>query len=363
MRELNKQDMIDVLYGCTVLGTGGGGPLEEGLALMEQHFEKGETLKLIKLEELPDDEYAVTPYGCGAPSASGKDPKFAGLKLAEESAPVLAVQALESVLGKKIYAIGSTELGGANTAEALHAAIEMGLPLLDADPAGRSVPELQHSTYYIKDVPIYPMGVATHFGEKIVIQNVQNDLRAEDIVRAIAVASDNLVGVADHAHQGKVIKESLIPDMITYAQEIGAILRKAKEAGEDVAKAITDEKEGKILFKGSVTEFPWETRDGFNYGEIHLKGEEDFAGDTYKIWLKNENIISYRNGEIDVTAPDLICMIDENGDPITTPGFEIGQKMTIIALPAPKAWTTPEGLACFGPKHFGFDIEYKPFER
>lgn len=25
MRELKKQDMIDILYGCAVLGTGGGG--------------------------------------------------------------------------------------------------------------------------------------------------------------------------------------------------------------------------------------------------------------------------------------------------------------------------------------------------
>ena len=53
MRELNKQDMIDLLYGCAVLGTGGGGPLADGLALLEEHFEKGKTLKLITLDELP----------------------------------------------------------------------------------------------------------------------------------------------------------------------------------------------------------------------------------------------------------------------------------------------------------------------
>ena len=35
MRELKKQDMIDILYGCAVLGTGGGGPLEQGLAMMQ----------------------------------------------------------------------------------------------------------------------------------------------------------------------------------------------------------------------------------------------------------------------------------------------------------------------------------------
>lgn len=360
MRELDKKDMIDVLYGCTVLGTGGGGPLKDGLELLEKYFEEDKKLKLISLDELPDDEYVVTPYGCGAPSAGG-DPKFDGLKCSDRAASALAVEALEGFLGKKVYAIGSTELGGANTAEALNAALEMDLPLIDADPAGRSVPELQHSTYYIKNVPIYPMGVATKFGEKIVIQNVENDLRAEDIVRAIAVASDNLVGVADHANVGKVIKESLIPDMITYAQNIGITLREAKENGLNVPEEIAKKHNGKVLFKGKVVEFPFETRDGFNFGEIHLDGVEDYETEKYKIWLKNENIMSYRNGEVDVTAPDLICMIDEAGDPITTPNFDMGQVMTVIALPAPKEWTTPEGLACFGPKHFGFDVEYVPF--
>ncbi len=362
MRELNKQDMIDVLYGCTVLGTGGGGPLADGLALMEEHFEKNETLKLITLDELPDDEYVVTPYSCGAPSAK-PDPKFAGMKTSKIAPSVLAAQALEETLGKKIYAVGSTELGGANTAEALHAALVMGVPLLDADPAGRSVPELQHSTYYIKNVPIYPMGVATKFGEKIVVQNVQDDLRAEDIVRAIAVASDNMVGVADHANVGKVIKESLIPDMISYAQNIGKVLRETRDAGGDTAQAICEANDGKVLFKGTVMDYTCETREGFNFGEIHLDGQGEYENEKYRIWLKNENIISYRNEEVDVIAPDLICMIGEDGNPLTTPNFENGDKMTVIALPSPEVWTTPEGLKCFGPEHFGLDVEYTPFKK
>lgn len=362
MKTLNKQDMIDVLYGCAVLGTGGGGALAEGLALMEEHFEKGETLKLITLDELPDDEYVVTPYSCGAPSAK-PDPRLAHLECSETAPSVLAVQALEETLGKKMYAVGSTELGGMNTAQALHAALVMNVPLLDADPAGRSVPELQHSTYYVKDVPIFPMGVATRFGEKIVIQNVQGDLRAEDIVRAIAVVSDNMIGVADHAHKGEIIKASLIPDMITYAQEIGKVLRETRDVGGDVASEICKNKDGKVLFRGQITDFICETREGFNFGEIHLIGENDYEGEVYKIFLKNENIISYRNGNVDVIVPDLICMIGEDGNPMTTPDFETGDKMTVIALPSPEIWTTPEGLECFGPKHFGLDVEYTPFKK
>ncbi len=41
MKTLTKQNIIDILYGCTVLGTGGGGNLEEGLAMMEQDFQEG----------------------------------------------------------------------------------------------------------------------------------------------------------------------------------------------------------------------------------------------------------------------------------------------------------------------------------
>ena len=30
MRELNREELYDILYGCAILGTGGGGALEEG---------------------------------------------------------------------------------------------------------------------------------------------------------------------------------------------------------------------------------------------------------------------------------------------------------------------------------------------
>ena len=33
----------------------------------------------------------------------------------------------------------------------------------------------------------------------------------------------------------------------------------------------------------------------------------------------------------------------------------------IVALPAAKEWTTERGLEVFGPRSFGYDIDYKPF--
>ena len=47
MRELNKQDMIDVLYGCAVLGTGGGGSrLAWWSGAFKGRFRKGKNSKI-----------------------------------------------------------------------------------------------------------------------------------------------------------------------------------------------------------------------------------------------------------------------------------------------------------------------------
>lgn len=365
MRELTKENIIDMLYGCTVLGTGGGGSLEEGIEIMQKYFDAGKTLKLVSLGDIPDDEYVATPYGCGAPTALGieKDKKYSKLPQLGYPASILAFRSLEEFLGKKLFAVSATELGGLNTAEALLVALELGLPIIDGDPAGRSVPELQHTTYFVKGIPITPMAVATEFGDVAIIKNVVDDFRAEDLVRAMAVASGNSVGVADHPITGKRIRDAVIPESISYAIKIGEILRKANVNGENVAEKIAQSMEGKLLFVGTVESMPWECVGGFNIGEIYLHGTELFQNQKYRIWFKNENIISYKNDVVDVTVPDLICMIGKNGKPLTNPNFKVGDEMSIIALPSPEIWKTKKGLECLSPRSFGFDIDYVPFNK
>jgi DUF917 family protein len=89
--------------------------------------------------------------------------------------------------------------------------------------------------------------------------------------------------------------------------------------------------------------------------------EGNDAGHTYQLGVKNENLVSYYDGEVDVTIPDLICVIDENtGDPVTNPHYEIGQSLVVIILPAHDAFLTPKGLATFGPAYVGVDAPYRP---
>lgn len=361
MQELNKQDMIDLLYGCAVLGTGGGGKIEHGFDIMKEDFEEGRTLKLAALDEIPDDKYITIPYGCGAPAAVGAElpPDLARLPKVPASA-VLAFQALEEEIGHKFFAVSSAELGGMNTAEALHIACLLDIPLADGDPAGRSVPELSQSTFYMKGLRSEPMAVVTKFGEVMIFKEMIDDFRIETLVRSIAIVSGDDISVCDHPMTGRQYREAIIPGAISYALKIGRILRQAGESGKEAVTELLSQIEGKLLFKGIVTDLPWELRDGFQFGNIYLDGMDNYEGEKYQITFKNENIASYRNGKIDVTVPDLICMIDREGKPMTTPDFEIGDEMTVFALPAPEMWRSAEGLAIFGPRHFGIDADYVP---
>ncbi len=365
MKLLTRQDLLDILYGCTILGTGGGGSLEKGLALIEDALNKGKQFRLVDFSEVPGDAWIATPYMCGSisPSTPELEAQYASLPKLDEPEPYLAYRALEAYFGKEFYGVISTELGGGNTAEALYVAALLDRYIIDADPAGRSVPELQHSTYCIYDLPIYPMACANQFGDVAILPKVVNDLRAEALVRAMAVVSKNRMGVADHPAQAKVLREAVIRGAISHAWKIGKAFREAKERGELAAPHIAAVAGGFVLFKGTVSRHHYDTVEGFTVGDVYIQGEGGYAGSEYHIWFKNEHIIAWRDGRVDVTVPDLICVFDDDrNDPNLNPFFHEGLKVSVIGLPAPAQWRTRRGLELFGPKHFGFAIEYQPIE-
>lgn len=360
MKKLTEQEIIDILYGCTILGTGGGGDLSLGIRLVRECLDAGKELMLASPDELPDEEYVAVPYMCGSPASLEGEGASSWPRLSYPET-LLAFRTIEQYYGKEFCAVISTELGGANTAMALHTAFMTGLPLVDGDPAGRSVPELTQTTFYVKGISMLPMALATQYGDTMIIENVVDDDRAEAICRAVAVASGNKVGIADHPVRACELRDSIIPGAISYAMNLGRSLREAQAEGADVAERLSAAGGGSVVFRGVVTAAPWEERDGFIFGETCLDGIDEYAGQQYRIMWKNEFIMSYKNGRSDIMVPDLICVVDSDGMPVTNPNYEIGMGLTVFALPAPDIWKTPRGLELFGPRHFGLDVDYVPF--
>lgn len=66
MKVLSREDILDILYGGAILGTGGGGSLTKGLACIDLAISKGKTFTLASFDELDADDIIVCPYSCGA---------------------------------------------------------------------------------------------------------------------------------------------------------------------------------------------------------------------------------------------------------------------------------------------------------
>lgn len=363
MKILNRDDLSDILHGCAILGTGGGGDLEEGFAYIDEALKAGKEFKLISIDDVPKGEMLCTPYLLGAISALSpeEEEKYSYLTKSPMMPMITAFERLKAYSGHQYFGTICCELGGSNTAISFYLAAMTDSYIIDADPAGRAVPEITHSTYYFNDLPAAPIVAANEFGECFICENIVDDMRAETVIRALSKVSRNNISAIDHALPVEVLKGAVIEGTISKALAIGQAFRKAKENKQDLANVVAQYGEGYVAFRGTVNDYNFETKDGFTLGNIHIKGEGIHAGDNYHIEVKNENLVSRLNSEVNVTIPDLICTIDlEKAEPITNPNYNLGMQVAVIILPAPKEFTSERGLKAFGPAYAGLDRPYCP---
>lgn len=363
MKILDRQDLCDILHGCAILGTGGGGELQEGLDLINAAFAAGKQFQLVSMEEAPDDALVCTPYILGAISALPPEEEraYSHLPQADEPAILLAYRRFETYLNATFYGTIACELGGSNTAVSFFAAAMNDQMIMDADVAGRAVPEITHSTYYFNDLPASPIVAANEFGECMIFENIVDDQRAETIVRAMSVVSRHEIAAIDHALPVSTVRSAVIPGTISKALLLGQRYREVKTDGADLPAAIAEAGGGIVAFAGKISSCDWKTEAGFTIGTIYMEGTGLHAGHTYRIWLKNENLVGWLDGDVHTTIPDLICLIDtDTGEPVTNPNYAVGMNVAVIILPAPAAFLTQRGLAAFGPSYVGIDAPYKP---
>ena len=91
-----------------------------------------------------------------------------------------------------------------------------------------------------------------------------------------------------------------------------------------------------------------------------IEGLDEHRGETFRVDFQNEWSIGWLNDEVKVTVPDLICLMDTvSGEAVGTETVRYGQRVSVIALPAPGILMSPKGLKHVGPRAFGYDIDFK----
>jgi len=366
----NQLQVEDLARGTTFFGTGGGGEPTQGVKALLSELEQGKEIFLIDVQKLNDDDLVVCPFLMGSIAPITKE-KLKEMELFDlykkiydyKTMMARAVEELANYTGKRIRGIIPIELGGANTAAAVAAASSLNLTIVDGDFAGRAIPEIPQTTPFLTDKTLYPISSVDEYGNICIIKNAINVLIAERIGKYLSAASFGVAAQCGFLMSGKEAKETVISKTVSECLEIGKFIRESRESGQNVLDLLVKKVNGWLLFKGIVSAKETEDRDGYYWGTHTLNGLNEFSGQTFKIWFKNENHISWKNDKPFVTSPDLIIVVDMNtGEPITNTNLKIKDYVGVIGIKAREIFRTEKGLNILGPKHFGFDWSYKPIE-
>ena len=362
-RTLSQQEVIDMLVGSCIQATRGcstANYIERVSAAMAE----GAEFQMVSAEDLPDDWMAVGTAGVGGGGAWEhviERTEAQGLERVEGT-NLRSVELLADHMGVEFNAVLRLESAGA-TVQALMLASDMGAPLVDACLSVRARPEIQQQIPWLVGIPSTPSALVTRWGDQVVIEGV-DDYRAEDLARGVAVSSGGGASIAMNPMTGAEVKRGTITGALTEAIEFGRAVREAREQGNDPIAALIELTGGYKLFQGIVTKSDQRGDRGFSWTDAELAGVGEFEGHTYEIFVKNENIVSWLDGELDVISPDYIFNLDpETGEAITgggLGGYPMGMEVVMVGVPGHAEWLTPEGIDIIGPRHFGFDFDYVP---
>ena len=366
MKTLNRQDIEDIIVGGKIMGTGGGGEEEWARPLIEKVYDSKKTFRLIDLSELKKEDMVVIASRIGGGVTKEQAAKVANLEKTEERPELRAFSLLSDYMGQEPDAVVPTELGAGNTLAAMCTAAMLDKPTLDADCAGRAKPEVSISTTCVAGIPITPACLVTQYGEVLFLEKIVNDVRGEDILRAVAAASGGMAGLCRAPMKGSQVGEAVVHNSVSMCIDLGRSIRESRSRGTNPIASILETVRGLRFFEGTVSTFKREEAGAFMRGEFTIKGSGSYSGHSLRVWFKNENLVSWLDGGPFVTCPDSICVVDtKTGLGLSNWGndFANGRGVTVFGVRAHELFRTAKGLERFSPRSFGYEIEYTPIER
>jgi DUF917 family protein len=355
-RMIGVEQVEDIALGAAVLGTGGGGDPYIGKLMAAEAIREFGPVELVTIDEVGDDEMSVCIAMMGAPTVMVE-------KIPGGDECTQAFRAIESFLGKTVNYVYSIEAGGINSTIPITLAARLRLPMIDLDGMGRAFPEIQMVTHNLFGITATPFTMADEKGNSAVLATIDNHWM-ETFARSITVNMGATAHIACYAASGKQQREAAVYGTMSLAEQIGRAIREARAGHANVVDSIQKVTGGFRIFHGKIVDVRRRTVAGFARGETILEGMGEDSGSKMSIQFQNENLVAARDGQIVVSVPDLITMVEEEtGEPITTEQLRYGFRVVALGIPCHKHWRTADGLKVVGPRYFGYDTDYVPVEQ
>lgn len=352
LQEFAEENIEPLATGAWILGTGGGGNPYISTLNLRRLYAEGRRVQLMDPMALADDDMVAVVSNMGAPLVGQE-------RLGDPAHLARAVEVMEDYLGKPFRAIMSVEIGGSNALSSFLAAAMLGRPVVNADAMGRAYPEAQMTSFAIGNLPMFPLSLVDVRDNEVIVTRAASWKWMERISRKVCTEVGSTAATCKAPRTGREVKDWGIHYTVTKAVELGRAVIEARARHDDPVKAVLDHEGGKQLFRGKVIDVARETTGGFLRGTTLIEGIDVDKGARMELGFQNEWAVAFRDGHPVAMTPDLICLLDTvSGSAIGTESVRYGQRVTVVALPAPALLTSPAGIAAVGPRAFGYDIDF-----
>ena len=356
-RTIGEAELRSLATGAGVLGTGGGTHPYLELLNIEKLYREGRHARLISADALGDDELVAVVGLMGAPLVTKE-------RLPDPDHVLRPVRLMEGFTGRRFDAVMSIEIGSENSILPLMVSALCGIPVVDADTMGRAFPEAQMASFAIRGLSLTPFVISDIRDNDLVITRTEDALWTERIGRRVCTELGSIVATCSAPRTGREVKDHAILGSISRAIRLGEAVMNARRRHESPIAAVLIAECGVHLFRGKVSDVARRTTGGFVRGEAQIEGVDEFAGDVFLVDFQNEFTIGRHAGEVRVTVPDLICILDSlTGTALGTETIRYGQRVDILSLPCDPIMSSSEGLQRVGPRAFGYDFDFVSLHR
>ncbi|WP_214366393.1 DUF917 domain-containing protein [Pseudonocardia sp. H11422] len=346
--QLDADNIEAYALGCAILSAGGGGDPAIGLVAARHTIAAHGPVTVVEAADL-DPDALVMPCGLiGSPTVA-QERIWSGAEGAQLAGSVAGLR------GTPVDVVMCYEIAGANGLLPVLWAARLGTPLLDADGMGRAFPEMQQQAMHVAGVPASPVVLTDGRGNVIVVEAADN-LAAERLARGCAASFGGVCAGALYVMAGRVAATATITGSVSTAARLGAAMRERSSAWP---AALAGETGGRVLIEGRITEIQRHSGAGFTRGHAVVDGSGGGRRRRLRLELQNEVLAALEDGEVVATVPDVIAVLGlVDGRPVGTERLQYGQRVGVVALPAPEVWRSEQGLRVVGPHAFGYELDY-----
>ena len=328
MELLDERRLRELVYGGAVLGAGGGGLIEAGLAAGREALAVGSP-RLAQIDELSPTTLIATLSivgSMGGMSSAQPHPQHG-----------LVLRQLAKLEKKQISAVIASEVGPQAVTYGWRESAIAGIPIVDAPCNGRAHPLGVMGSLGLNRSPSHVTGVVAigrnAGGSYYVHLSLRNSAtKAGKMIRDAAATAGIPLAVARNLLPASYVRNHAAIGGLKYAAQVGAIvLREMKRGLDRLFQQLVRFMGGRILFAGRVHSVSLMESHGFTLGHIRL---QDRRGDECTVGVCNEYLALRKGRRNLATFPDLITIFDfESSLPLASPQVKPGMRVAVLGVP------------------------------